>query len=102
MSCKTLAAEENVQKYLDSIEQADASLNSYITVDREGALSQVSSLLMIIFHFNTYKQIAYIFRCIRYYLSPNILLQAKSIDRRVANGEDVGPLAGVPMAIKVS
>lgn len=27
--------------------------------------------------------------------------QAEAIDKRIAAGEDVGPLAGVPIAIKV-
>ncbi len=56
---------EITQETLKHIEEVDAEINAFISVDREGAL-----------------------------------LQADAIDRRRQAGETLGPLAGIPIALK--
>lgn len=62
-----ISAVELVQTHLDLIDQLNPQLNTFITVDNEGALEQ-----------------------------------AASIDRARANGQKLGPLAGVPIGVKDS
>ncbi len=58
-------AEEVVQAFLDRIQLLDHRLNSFITLDAEGALAA-----------------------------------ARKVDQRLSRGERLGPLAGVPLALK--
>jgi aspartyl-tRNA(Asn)/glutamyl-tRNA(Gln) amidotransferase subunit A len=62
---KRVGAEEATRAYLERIERIDPKLNSFITVDAEGALAA-----------------------------------AQKIDAQVAHGAPLGPLAGVPLALK--
>ena len=65
IASKEVSTVELVELFCDRIEALDSSLNSYLTVDREGALRS-----------------------------------ARAADRAVMDGEDLGPLHGVPISVK--
>lgn len=85
VTTKSMRAQELVERYLDRAEQHNATLNSFISIDREGALQQVSTAPPS--HPPPPP------------LTPS-LPQAAAIDAKIAAGEPVGPLAGMPIAIK--
>ncbi|KAL4519381.1 hypothetical protein Ndes2526A_g00468 [Nannochloris sp. 'desiccata'] len=65
VASKSVRAQDLVQQYIEQAEARNADLNSFISIDRDGAM-----------------------------------LQAAQVDERIKNGELVGPLTGVPIAVK--
>ena len=65
IASKEVSPVELVDLFSDRIEALDSNLNSYLTVDREGALET-----------------------------------AKAAEQAVMDGEDLGPLHGVPISVK--
>ena len=90
-------AEETVRRYLDRIAETDAAIRSFITVDTDGALKQVMS-------YHPFSKTVWNLQGFRCSTAPTDAippLQAQEIDAKIQRGEDVGPLAGVPIAVKV-
>lgn len=101
---KQQSAVEVTQAYLQQLQSVEGRVNAFLTVDEQAALSQVCSHSCCQC---CQLQAGHRQAC----TAPNghsepttilLSLQAAAVDAAIARGEPAGPLAGVPIAIKVS
>jgi hypothetical protein len=97
---KQLSAVEVTQAYLQQLKSVEGKVNAFLTVDEQAALSQVGGHSCC----HCCQKTIGLYSPERS-LEPTptlMFLQAAAVDAAIARGEPAGPLAGVPIAVKVS